>query len=135
MAIVIDANIAIAYAFDDERDERIERIVEIVAEDGAVVPAIWPSEVCNGLLVGRRRKRPGSEAFDEYLRVLEALPIHVEEDAPTIAALLDLATQTNLSAYDASYLEVAQRRRLALATLDDDVADAARHRGLRVIGR
>lgn len=46
--------------------------------------------------------------------------------------LLQLAEAHNLTAYDAAYLELAQRSGLPLATLDSDLAAVAASLGIRV---
>jgi len=43
-----------------------------------------------------------------------------------------LAWEYNLSAYDAAYLELAQRRGLGLATLDQRLSSAAQEAGVKV---
>ena len=48
-----------------------------------------------------------------------------------LASTLDLARRYHLSAYDASYLELALRAGLPLATLDADLAKAARKAGVK----
>ena len=47
---------------------------------------------------------------------------------------MGLAERFALSAYDAAYLELAQRHRLPLATLDRDLRAAATALGLTVLG-
>jgi predicted nucleic acid-binding protein len=46
--------------------------------------------------------------------------------SPEEAGVLALARKHRLTVYDASYLELAQRETLPLATLDKDLARAAR---------
>ncbi|MEA2664512.1 MAG: hypothetical protein QOI11_1456 [Candidatus Eremiobacteraeota bacterium] len=132
MPLVIDANVAIAYAFDDERDAGVTLLVRRVADEGAIVPALWQVEVCNGLLVGRRRKRAGGADFQCFLDVLAALPIRADDDPPTMAPLLRVAEETGLTAYDALYVELAERLRCELVTFDRQMASAARQRGIAV---
>ena len=58
---------------------------------------------------------------------LASLRIKVDEETPAQAwtDTLKLARSQNLSAYDAAYLELAQRLGLPLATLDSRLKDAA----------
>ncbi|MCX6617450.1 MAG: type II toxin-antitoxin system VapC family toxin [Acidobacteria bacterium] len=46
---------------------------------------------------------------------------------------LAIATERNLTAYDAAYLELAMREGAQLATLDGDLRRAATEAGVRVI--
>ena len=68
-----------------------------------------------------------------FLEMLE--DVDIEVDAATFAhALSDtlqLARRYRLSAYDASYLELALRTGLPLATLDEDLQKAARKAGVK----
>jgi predicted nucleic acid-binding protein len=47
--------------------------------------------------------------------------------------VLELARSERLSAYDASYLELAMRRGVPLATKDDALAKAARRVGVMLL--
>jgi predicted nucleic acid-binding protein len=49
--------------------------------------------------------------------------------------LLPLMDRFNLTAYDATYLELALRRNLPLATLDKELFAAARQAGVALVGQ
>jgi predicted nucleic acid-binding protein len=92
-----------------------------------MVPAHWPLEIVNSLLIAQRRGRVTNAQVSDFLNDLAGLPIRVagavaSAQWPTIAGL---ARQHRLTAYDASYLELAQRSGLPLATLDADLRKAA----------
>jgi predicted nucleic acid-binding protein len=61
------------------------------------------------------------------------LHVHVEPTPADNGALLRLARDTRLSIYDASYLELAQRRRLPLATRDRAMKLAAQRAGVSLV--
>lgn len=88
---------------------------------------LWPLEALNGLLVAQRRRRIDAAARAEFAAFLQELPVMI--DAQTVdqvwGATSALAGQFGLTIYDAAYLELAQRRRLPLATLDRDLRRAA----------
>jgi predicted nucleic acid-binding protein len=67
--------------------------------------------------------------------LISGLPIVIDEQTPNLALgnVLNLARSEGLSAYDASYLELAMRRGLPLATKDDDLAKAARRIGVTLL--
>ena len=77
--------------------------------------------------MGERRKRATPEETQKSLQFLGSLPIAVDESTGTQAFghTLHLARAHNLSVYDASYLELAMRRGLAIATLDEKLKQAA----------
>jgi predicted nucleic acid-binding protein len=103
----------------------------------AVVPAIWEAELANALVVGERRKRISDEKIRRFTEQIRLLPIEVDT-AGTLAAIeraLPLARKHRLSAYDALYLELAARRNLPLATLDEDLAAAAAKASIKLMVR
>lgn len=81
-----------------------------------------------------RRKRIAQKQLDEYLQKLKALPIRVEHnDFWANVALESLARRWNLTAYDAAYLALALRKKVPLATVDDDLKKIALLEGIRVL--
>lgn len=92
------------------------------------VPAVWPLEVTNALAVALRRKRITQPEIRRFIELLGALEI--QQDFLPVAAsvnnVLPLSHKYGLSAYDASYLEVAIRRGASLATLDASLERAGR---------
>ncbi len=118
----------IAWIARDEQSAYADATLAAVGGDMAFVPPIWQWEIANVLLILERRMRL-SDASAALTRVLR-LPIEVEntEDRRTSRALLelDLARKHGLSAYDAAYLATAMRIARPLATLDRQLATAAR---------
>jgi predicted nucleic acid-binding protein len=131
--LVIDASFAIALVLPDEAKPSAA-MVRCLEDDGAVVPAFWPIEVGNTLVMAERRKRITAAALDRIADKLEALPIVVDERPmpETWRASIALAMRHRLTVYDAAYLELAMRRRLPLATLDSDLRKAAKAEGMTV---
>ena len=99
----------------------------MVAEDGAVVPTLWRLEVANSLTVAARRGRIDADFRRAALADLALLDIRADPDTDTHAwtGTLQLADRFRLTVYDAAYLELAQRRALPLATLDEELLGAA----------
>jgi predicted nucleic acid-binding protein len=123
--IVIDASVTLAWLFEDERSALAQRVLTTLEGDEAVVPAIWPVEVQNVILMAERRGRLTAEA-GELLSGIRALPIHIEAPIGIDATVYDLAKKYELTTYDAAYLELAVRHGCKLATLDKALARAAR---------
>ena len=94
----------------------------------AFVTSIWPLEVVNVLLVAERKKRLSKADSIRFITLLSQLPIIIEHERPEgiMSDLLALARATNLSSYDASYLDLSMRKGLPIATLDTRLIDAAR---------
>lgn len=124
-AFVLDASAAVAWASPDEASPRA--IEQAIVTGAAVAPALWLFEVHNVLYVLRRRKRLLGEDWEAADQAIRA--IRVQFDPPDRALIEHrvcvLAGELELTVYDAAYLELAQRRRLPLATLDDDLRRAA----------
>jgi len=134
--IVVDASIVMAWCFDDESTPLTDGILDL-ASTGAeiVVPAIWPFEVANALLVAERRKRISVAQATAFLGRLGRYAISAEQTLASQAfdEILALARQHGLTVYDAAYLELALRRALPLATLDNDLRRAARRAGIPLL--
>ncbi|MDW6021800.1 type II toxin-antitoxin system VapC family toxin [Mesorhizobium sp. BAC0120] len=132
MSIILDASISLAWVFDDEATPTIDAIFDRIASSGAFAPGLWRLEVANGLRMAVRRSRMSLEFRDEALARLARLPIEIDQETNLHAwqATLSLADRYALTVYDAAYLELAQRRRLPLATLDRRLDQAAREAGV-----
>lgn len=127
--IVLDASVAVAWCFEDEKTPFTEGVLDLLSAGTEVLtPAIWPFEVANALLVAERRKRITVAQVTALLRRIAGLPISVEpiEARHAFEQILSVARQQNLTEYDAAYLELALRAGLPIATLDDKLKQAAR---------
>lgn len=103
---------------------------------GALVPPLWHTEVANALLVGERRRVITAAQSMDYLHRLALLPITTDDSAvPSRRDLvMALARQHALSAYDATYLDLALRTGSVIATFDNTLAAAMRNAGGKVFG-
>ena len=105
-------------------------------ESGAVVPSLWRLEVANALQMSVKRKRIDAAYRDISLDALRALEIDIDSktDQHAWSATLRLAERFDLTAYDAAYLELAQRRSLPLASLDRDLREAGAALNIALLG-
>jgi predicted nucleic acid-binding protein len=136
VSFVLDNSVALTWCFEEERTPATADLLEQVGEAGAVAPMLWPLEALNGLLVAERRGRLDAERRRRLAGFLSALPIKLDgETASQVwTETSRLAERFHLSSYDAAYLELAQRQRLPLASLDQDLRNAAAALGLTVLG-
>lgn len=129
MDFVVDASVAAAWFFQDEPEPLADSILGRLRDGAttAVAPAIWPAEVVNALLVAERRGRTTDARTDRFVTDLADLPIAVETaDAGLVGGrVLTLARRHGLTIYDATYLDLAFRLRIPLATLDARLRKAA----------
>ena len=135
MPFVIDASATLPWRFADEATLWSEALLDRVeAGEELFVPAHWPLEVVNTLLMAQRRGRVTHEQVREFIEDLAALPIRIAAIGPlNWAAILNLAEHHRLTAYDAAYLDLAVRTGLPLATLDLDLRKAAAVAGVQVL--
>jgi predicted nucleic acid-binding protein len=132
MPFVLDASVAACWAFQDERHPRADAAFVRIRTEEAVVPSLWWYEIRNILVVNERRKRITEPDTSGFLRDLSRLPIRVDH-SPHGGGVLRLARTHQLSVYDASYLELAIREAMPLATLDAKLAAAALAEGTKLI--
>jgi predicted nucleic acid-binding protein len=135
MPLVVDASVALAWALPDESSAYADAVLAVVERDGLRVPELWAREVANGLAVAYLRKRITSADERAFLAALSHLSIDVEESASALTVVRDgtaAAMRYGLTAYDAAYLDLASRERLALATLDTAMRKAAEQSGITI---
>ena len=127
MAFVLDCSVTMAWLFPDEATEATDRLRDALIDSRAFAPSLWPVEVGNALLVATRRGRIRATEWSQIRGYLSALPIEIDAVSVqrTWGASLDIARSHQLSVYDATYLELAMRLRMPLATLDRALRNAA----------
>ena len=134
---VIDASATLPWCFADEATAATNAVLTRLRTGvEAIVPAHWPVEVANALLIAVRRQRISPEDAHQFLRDLESLPIRVETTTKNLvrAGVFPVAGQYGLTVYDAAYLELAMREGIPLMTLDNDLRKAARASGVPLEG-
>lgn len=107
-----------------------------VGETGGFVPQHWPMEVLNGLMMAERRRRIDTTRRRGFAEFLRDLPITL--DPETTSQVWDarqrLAERFRLTVHDAVYLELAQRKHVPLATLDQELRNAGSALGVALLG-
>lgn len=132
--MVIDSSVALTWCFEDEQTPAALALLGAVVEGGAIAPSLWPLEVLNALVMAERRKRVDAAQRQRLSGFLRDLPITLDDEtAQSWSATVQLAEQHRLSVYDAAYLELAQRRELPLASLDQDLRTAATATGVALV--
>ena len=96
---------------------------------------MWLYEVVNVTGLAVRKGRIAEEKARAFVESLAHLPIEIEH--PTrirmFASVRALVGRYDLTAYDASYLELAIRHKLPIASLDNALAKAAREAGVTIV--
>lgn len=136
---VLDASMALAWLFlraDPREAELANKALIALPQDSWLVPAIWHAEVGNALLRGERAGLIPSSQTAFFLERISLAAIETEGGTGQnrMAAVLALARDHHLTAYDATYLELAVRTGRPLATFDRQLAAAVRTAGGTIYG-
>jgi predicted nucleic acid-binding protein len=136
VSLVLDSSTTVAWLYREEATKAVDEIFENLIEATAWVPSHWHLEVANVLQIGIRRKWHTADFRDRVLSDLSDFPIRVDPETHRQAwgVTSRLAERHHLTLYDSAYLELALRRGLPLATLDDDLGRAAAHEGVQLLG-
>jgi predicted nucleic acid-binding protein len=135
VSLVIDASMTIAWLFSDERSATPQIVLRRVAAEGAWVPSLWRLEIANVLRNAVRRHRCDEGYAERCLQRLGRLRVAIdaETDLHAWGSIRQLSGKHDLTPYDAAYLELAIRRKHALATCDAALIKAARETGIQVL--
>jgi predicted nucleic acid-binding protein len=135
-AFVADCSIAMAWLFHDEATPKTAALLNRLATETALVPAWWFIEITNVLAMAEREGRITPTESDAFIADLGKLGFERDDEAPDRAFtyLLVLCRKHRLTSYDAVYLDLALRRNLPLATLDEDLRKAAKKVGVPLLG-
>jgi predicted nucleic acid-binding protein len=135
-AFVVDCSIAMAWLFHDEATPKTAALLNRLATETALVPAWWFIEITNVLAMAERKGRITATQSEAFIADLGKLGIERDDEAPDRAFthLLTLCRTHRLTSYDAVYLDLAVRRNLPLASLDDDLRKTANKVGVRLLG-
>jgi predicted nucleic acid-binding protein len=132
VAFVLDASVAVAWFVRKQATAYTDRVRARAKREPLHVPAVWPLEVSNALLVLQRRGNISGNAAKTAADLLGDLVVTVHQDRLTIPELLTFAAKYRLSAYDASYLDLALSLRLPLACRDGPLQSALSSAGVRL---
>lgn len=135
-AFVLDCSMTIAWLFREETSSQTKELLRRLDKDEVLVPALWFLEVANVLALAERKGRITPLQTEEFVADLSKMDI--ETDAlvfdQSFGTLMPLCRSHRLTSYDAVYLELAIRRKLPLATVDQALREAAEITGVAVLG-
>lgn len=125
MALVADNSVVVAWFVKSQANAYTWSILERASAGEAMhVPLLWRQEFVNAMLVLERRRRlVPSDAARAYAD-LSDMNLRIDRELIDLAKLAQLARRFNLSAYDATYLELAMRLHLPLACQDEPLRAA-----------
>ncbi len=124
-----------AWLFEDEATRNTEALLDRLKTEEAFVPTLWAYEVGNVLLMAQRRKRITEAQGRRFTQLLESLPISISDShlVSLWSSAVVVARAHDLSVYDGTYLDLAMREGMPLATRDRALRRAARKLGVAVL--
>ena len=135
MSFVLDNSVTMRWFFGDGKPPELvyaKKVLDAMKHASAIVPVTWGLEVANVLARAEAQGLVPEARSAAFLKMLE--DIDVEVDTATFSHALpdtlQLARRYHLSSYDASYLELALRLSVPLATLDRDLQAASKKAGV-----
>ncbi len=136
MSFVLDNSVTMRWFFGGGKPQELVRagkVLDAMKNASAIVPVTWGLEVANVIARAEAKGLVTEARSGAFLEMLDG--VDIETDMATfshaLSDTLQLARRYKLSAYDASYLELALRLGLPLATLDEDLQKAAKKAGVR----
>lgn len=136
MRFVLDNSVTMRWFFGDGKPQALTyagKVLDLMQAAQAVVPATWGLEVANVIAKSEEKALVTEARSGAFLEMLEDVDIEADSStfAHALSDTLQLARRYKLSSYDASYLELALRLGLPLATLDEDLQKAAKKAGVK----
>lgn len=132
MTFVLDCSVTMAWCFKDEASAYSDQILELLNKSEGLVPDLWLLEVCNVLVLAEKHSRIKVADSIRFMELLLNLPLNIEEALNFNQALsiLNISRQYHLTSYDATYLELALRKGIPLATQDHALRKASQKSGV-----
>lgn len=139
MSFVLDNSVTMRWFFGDGKPQELAyagKVLDAMRQDSALVPMTWGLEMANVIVRAEAKALVTEARSGAFLEMLEGVDIEVDAAtfAHALSGTLQLARRYKLSAYDASYLELALRLGVPLATLDEDLRKAAKKAGVKKFG-
>ena len=130
--VVLDASFVLRYVLHTDAPRPHPGGLTLLRDCELIVPALWNAEVANALVQAERRAAVPAQRIGAALAAILALDPTVDAQPVDVARNLECARAHGLSAYDSLYIELALRRRAALATYDAAMQAAAPRAGIRL---
>lgn len=136
MGFVLDASVTLAWCFQDEATPATAKLLDILENETAFVPGIWPLEVGNILIGATQYKRISHAEVSLFLSLLNSVNIQIDSETASrgFQEIFFLAHNEKLTTYDSAYLELAMRLDLPLATKDKQLIKIAHRLGVKTLG-
>jgi predicted nucleic acid-binding protein len=125
--------VVIGWYFESQATPYTDKVLDLLANETAHVPALWVLEFSNVLRKALKAGKADTARIQEIIALVNALPLSVDYTSESIENSLALALQYGLTSYDAAYLGLAIRLQLPIATNDDALKEAAGRAGVGIV--
>jgi len=136
MDYVFDSSFIGAIIIPDEKNPRVDKMWAGIGEEEKIfIPSLLWYEITNIFKNLTRRKRFKNDEVMQLFPQLDAIRMTCDYTSGIEYSkkLLDLCNDYNLSSYDAAYLELAERKKAILCTMDEGLRLAAKKHGVAVM--
>ncbi len=135
MTFVLDNSVAMRWCFEPRHLYAESILDRLAAGEEAEAPILWYYQASSVLSRAQTRGMLTGRKADEFIIELQSLSIRCDPQsaARVFPDVHQLALTYRLTSYDAAYLELALRRGLPIATLDDDLRRASKSAGVAVL--
>lgn len=126
---VIDASVVLKWYLVDEEYSRkaISLLDKYLSNDLEILaPSLLEYELINGLIIAQKRGRVEEEKILEAVDGFISLEIKLKNLSLFYPKVLEYSRVYNRSAYDASYLALADEEGIILITADGELYDAVK---------
>ena len=130
MGFVADNSVIVGWFVESQSNAYSRELLDRAAKEEVHVPMIWRAEFASVLLVFSHNRRLQPKQVPVIIEHIERLDLIDDAAPPSVRTLVELGRRYALSAYDATYLELALRLRLPLAARDGPLRKAAGRTGM-----
>jgi predicted nucleic acid-binding protein len=136
-SFVVDSSVALAWCFADEATPATDKLYDRMEDETASVPSWWFLEITNVLFISERKGRITRAKIGAFIALIDQFQLEIDTAGSDRAFthILPLCRSYQLTSYDAVYLDLALRRGLPLATLDEPLRRAAKKAGVKLLGK
>jgi len=126
--VVVDANIFLSVILNETEKQKI---IELTLDCEIISPSVLPFEIGNALSAMNKQKNLSEKEVLECFAIFNKIPVRLIEI--DIKSALEIAIKNNIYAYDAYYLEIAKRLKIAMLTLDNKMIEVAKQMKISII--
>ena len=127
-SFVVDASVILTWHDPRENNSYADEILDCLEKETAITPPLCCLEVNNILRLFEKKELITALDLEKAILFIGSLPILRDRAAVdfSMPLVLRFSREYSLTVYDACYLELAVRLNLPLASLDNDLINAAK---------